>query len=357
MKRSFWMRLLSLSVLVVLVSACAGEQIAAEVQDPAAPVEIEVVSPQAATPKPDSTAAATEAPAGDAVEVSITHQFIPGEPALVGYQLIYDCNTGRRVEAGAAVMVEPTCDTWADSRLERPVHPLRGSYEPALDIIEAQFGYDSGWLYGQIKLFGSAANFTGWYGFELDTDIDGSGEFLLIVENTGQLGDGWTVEGVQVWEDQNGDIGGQTPGEADPNTGDGYETLAFDSGQGLDADLAWARLAPDDTAIVQFAFMPGLVGLPPSFAWWAWSGSSLPDPARFDVVDQNDPQTFQGVDNSCAWGFNAQIEDLPNRCLVIAQPTPTPQPGACPEIPCDEANCFFWDQATCSCVVDYSCYN
>jgi len=357
MRRPKWTILAILTILVVLLSACGGQQTEGEMQTTEQPVEVQGESgdPQAATPKPDDTAAATDVPAVEVSDEPINHVYIPGEPVLVGMQLIFDCNTGRRVAAGASVMVEPTCDTWNDSRLERPIHPLRGSYEPALDIIEAQFGNDSSWLYGQIKLYGSAAASSGWYGFELDTDVDGSGEFLLLVQNNGQLSEGWTVDGVQVWGDTNGDVGGSQPGEADGGSGDGYETLVFDSGRGLDADLAWARLSPEDPAFVQFAFMPGLVGLPPSFAWWAWSGSSLPDPATFDLVDQYDPQALQGVDNSCAWGFNVLLDDVPNRCQVIAMPTATP--AMCEPSDCGEDPCWVWDQSSCSCVYDYGCFN
>lgn len=355
MKKTNWTIVLIVTILAVLLSGCGDQKPTAAEEVPVGQTEPGSAPSEEGAPIADGATNDTQTPSDGSSETLINHVYIPGEPILVGMQLIYDCNTGRRVDLGASVMVEPTCDTWEDSRLERPIHPLRGSYEPSLDIIEAQLGNDSEWIYAQIMLFGSAAASTAWYGFELDTDIDGSGELLLLVQNNGQLTDGWTVNGVQVWEDVNGDVGGPQPGEADGAIGDGYESLVFDSGSGLDADLVWARVAPDDPARVQFAFMPGLVGLPPSFAWWAWSGSSLPAPDRFDLVDQYDPQSLQGVDNSCAWGFNALMDDIPNRCMVIPMSTPTVE--MCEPSDCGEDPCWVWDQGSCSCVYDYGCFN
>ena len=59
-----------------------------------------------------------------------------------------------------------------------------------------------------------------------------------------------------LYQDANGDVGGKKPvvSEAPPQSGDGYETLVFDQGQGSDPDAAWARVDPNDPSSVQIAF-------------------------------------------------------------------------------------------------------
>ncbi len=149
-------------------------------------------------------------------------------------------------------------DTYGNGRFERPFTAEEMEYLPYIDIIQAAMLVDEegGWIYGNIVLAESLSlvgeqQFS--YGFELDVDLDGRGDVLLIAELPS--GDEWTTDGVQVWKDVNEDVGGETAIKPDePDGGDGYEILLFDAGMGEDADLAWVRRSAEMKEKIEFAF-------------------------------------------------------------------------------------------------------
>ena len=141
----------------------------------------------------------------------------------------------------------------------------------------------------------------------------------------------WTTMGVQVWEDINDDVGGETPFLAeDGNPGDGYETLIFDQGLGDDPDIAWVRVSPDDPATVDFAFKRSLIpDWVTAILWWTWASQEPLVPADFDYVDTYDEDEVYLIGNSCRWIFDGDPEPVPNICLYEQ---PTPEPGGATQV-------------------------
>ncbi|MBL1195193.1 MAG: hypothetical protein HND51_12595, partial [Chloroflexi bacterium] len=334
---------LVLSLLIMMVvAACSGavsnapEQPEVVLETQTTEVVVEAVP--SSTPLPP-TATAT---------LGIQHSSYPGEPKYRSGQWIPECKTGYRVDVGQQIEVGLGCDRWEDNYLERP-HDVRAQdYYPGLDITAGQFGSEGQWLYAMIETFSAdevaaspnnvqarpintnavAETLTGSYAIEIDLDFDMRGDVLIVVTNpAGNLGTEWGVTGVQVWVDQNSDIGSETAFFADgQSNGDGYESLIFDGGRGTDADLAWARISPDDASVVEFAFKPTAVGGATIFHWMMWASAGALDPAMFDYVDAFDGDVVWMVDNTCAWTFGGQPRELENTCPVYVPPTLTPEP-------------------------------
>jgi hypothetical protein len=84
------------------------------------------------------------------------------------------------------------------------------TYFPYLDIVDTQGFKDETWGYATISTSGTDANghLPGKYGVELDLNKDGRGEWLILVPNPASTE--WTTQGVQAWNDANGDVGGGT---------------------------------------------------------------------------------------------------------------------------------------------------
>ena len=132
----------------------------------------------------------------------------------------------------------------------------------------------------------------------------------------------WTVNGVEVWQDLNFDVGGPRPQLSDaPWTGgNGYDRKIFSGGQGADPDLAWIRQIAGGSQ-VQLAFKYSAIGSAPQFLWNGLADLGVRNPAWFDYNDhftqseagsplpiQTDLYPLQalwGVDNTCrdAYGF------------------------------------------------------
>ncbi len=195
-------------------------------------------------------------------------------------------------------------------------------YYPDVDITRALLSQDRQWMYVTISLAGPRGDgLYGNYGVELDLDVDGRGDYFI---TTLAPGKDWSTNGVRIWNDRNGDVGNAIPYVSDPpQTGDGYEMLVFDQGNGDAPDLAWSRINPNDPNSVQIAFQRGVIANDPVFSWVAWASRDAFKPAWFDY---NDRFTFQeagsplrellkyyplkalaGVDNTChsPVGFNA----------------------------------------------------
>ncbi|MGD0750510.1 MAG: hypothetical protein ABSA23_03770 [Anaerolineales bacterium] len=238
---------------------------------------------------------------------------------------------------------------------ERPFTSTSMDYLPDLDILGARLMRDTTWVYINISLEGqnSAGGLLGDYGAELDLNLDGRGDMLLMAKKPGSA---WSTDGVRAWTDPNNDVGGARPILSDPpsNT-DGYETIVFDSGVGSDPDAAWARISPTDPNSVQIAFKNTLIKNAATFMWGAWAmDDSMLHPEWFDYNDhftlaqagspliedtQNYPlKALAEIDNTCRWvvGFTPTGNE-PGICPVPATPTPkptaTPLPSATPKKP------------------------
>jgi hypothetical protein len=217
------------------------------------------------------------------------------------------------------------------------------TYFPDLDIQTTALQRDAAWIYVMITLAGQdpQGGMPMDYGVELDTNLDGRGDYLVMAQVSGAA---WSTDGVRVWKDGDRDVGGPHPIQADtpPQNGTSYETLLFDQGQGADPDLAWARVNPGNPNSVQLAFKRTLFPDPGKYLWGAWAV----DPQMFhpDWFDYNDHFTqadagsplteltqyyplkaFYAADDTCRWavGFTPTGSE-PGVCPIPATPTPPP---------------------------------
>jgi len=264
---------------------------------------------------------------------SMTHEGQPGTP--VYEQSISDCNTGITVEPGELIQPIPGCDAWLINRYERPFNRgAQDEYYPDLDILSAEFGGDGTWFYLNLALFDVSEDtqqLDGAYGIEIDWDRDGRGDMLIVVLKPGSYaGEDWSVLGVQVWKDDNNDVGNEEPEEPDPPyLGDGYELLVFDQGEGSDPDAAWARAKLGYSAYVEMAFKANLLGDRREFEWKVWSDQGVANVAKFDYHDNftrdeaGDTIEFHphfpadqiyGLDNTCAALWGSRPDDDPSLC-------------------------------------------
>jgi hypothetical protein len=231
-------------------------------------------------------------------------------------------------------------ENFSQNLFERPFNAnSMDTYFPAIDIVRARFYKDSPWEYATLKLSGpGTAGFDGVYGIEVDLDVNGRGDVLVLAR---QPGSSWSTDGVQVWMDNNHDVGGAHPLLTDaPVGGDGYETLLFDAGVGADPDLAWARLSATESNVVELAFKSSLLYDDDVFTWGAWAMN--PDAVQPGWFDPNDHFTHEqagsplvelsqyypvkqlaGIDNTCRWsvGFTPTGSE-PGICPVPATPVP-----------------------------------
>jgi hypothetical protein len=233
---------------------------------------------------------------------------------------------------------------------ERPFNTnTQDTYFPQVDILQTSMLNGSPWVYGSITLKGTdpATNqLNATYALELDLNMDGRGDLLVVANNPAQ-GD-WSPDGVQVFQDANHDVGGNVALQAEvAPQGNGYEQKVFDAGQGADSDLAWARVDPAQPNVVWFAFKSALINSTYKWMWGAWAQYGGLHPELFDYDDHftlaqagnpmpgnaNYPlKALAEVDNTCRWaiGFTPTGSE-PGLCPLA--PTPTPQPTATKKIP------------------------
>jgi hypothetical protein len=289
---------------------------------------------------------------------AITHQNIPGEP-IYTQSLPGECNTGFNY-GNPGFTVKAPCDSWSINLLERPVSDDLAVFYHYLDILSAKAGVNETWLFFRIDLFG-AGNPDGdlpvTYYIELDSDQDGQGNFLLSVTNQDLYETAWSVAGVQVYEDQNQDVGGSTPIRPDAEGGgDGYETQLFDAGQGEDPDLAWVRRDPNHVNQIEFAVKSTLLGQK-NFMWWAGAAQGIINAQSFDLVDNFTEDGLYSIDTTCGWVMGTETTYNIRKCYIAPNPTPThtvsnnptPPEDVCvqPPHPDPQNNCWIWFEDQC----------
>ena len=177
-------------------------------------------------------------------------------------------------------------DSYAWSRFERPFTPKTMQYRNYLDIYQVNMQVTDPWIYITFVLIGNLPDEGDIrYAIELDVNHDGRGDYLVSASLPTEFE--WTTFGVQVLEDNDGDIGGLFPlyMEGPLQELNGYEKTIFKDGEGEDRDLAWVRREPDNRNQLQIAFKDNLVGSI-GFLWSAWTDEGLKDPAMFDYNDQ-----------------------------------------------------------------------
>lgn len=337
-------RLVIGALLITGILACNFSQTTPEAQA--------TIPPPPATPFPPPTSEPTpESP-------PITHKDMPvnlpyGRTGQAGDQDSSQTANQKRAPGG---------DRFTFGRYERPFNAYTMDiYYPYLDITNSIFYEDEVWIYAAITLRGVDENQTlaGKYGFEIDSDLDGRGEWLALVSSPSS--NEWSVQGVEVWFDANRDVGGIVSVGADERgNGDGYETSLVSDGQGDDPDLAWARVSPQDPRTVELAVKRSLLKGDTSYMAGAWAGAESLDPAKFDF---NDHMTHEqagtalvelenfypikelaALDNVCrlAIGFMPKGNE-PGLCV-----TNPPKKVACPS---GQYQCYnFGNQQICICI-------
>ena len=325
------MRLLYAAAVLVLVAMACSMFNANPATEPAAPGE-PTDTPEPGVPGETPVEVATETPTAT---VPIVHTLVPGEVPGSWQSEITDWDSSTT----AAQKRTAGGETFPNDRYERPFNATTMDiYYPDLDIKRARLHVDSTWVYVTLQLVGvgSGGSLSGNYGAEVDLNIDGRGDVLVLASNPQAS---WSTDGVRAWLDNNHDVGGAHPILSDaPVHGDGYETLVFDQGQGADPDAAWARVSPSDPAIVQVAFKKSLISNDAMFTWGGWVDKGVFNPAWYDYNDyftHNDAgspltelsqypiKALFELDNTCRWGVGfTPTGSEPGVCPV--PPTPTP---------------------------------
>jgi hypothetical protein len=320
----------------------------------------------ASTPAPSGPAPAAlpvqPAAPGEA-PISLTHLLTPANMPLVG-NIAYDSES----QTTAAQHRAPYWDVYDYNRLERPFTPNEMNYNPDLDIVRFRIIADKDWYYVFIELIGKDPNDPLGidYGVEIDRDHDGFGEALIWAKPPYETD--WSTAGVQVFEDTNHDSAGTSASKSDaPLAGDGYDHLLFDSGKGDDPDLAWVRVHPSDSSVIEFAFKLSLAGK--AFMWGTWADAGLRDPSKFSYNDRftlseaGSPlkdNTFYPLkalyqtDSTCrmAYGFKPTNYE-PLICPPNVQPSATKAPDRdhCPVDPACVPPYFVWVSCSCEPIV------
>ena len=326
---------LGVAALLAALLACATSTTAT----PTIPVSEPINTPTTAGGDniPPTTVPTVPENTQTATPVPIVHTLIPGEPPVSALSEITDRNSStlaseHRANGG---------DSFTTNLFERSFNAnTMDIYFQDLDIIRTRLSHDDLWVYVNISLVGQnpAGGLPEDYGIEVDLNVDGRGDVLLMASKPGPK---WLTDGVRVWVDNNHDVGGTHPIQSDPPAStDGYETLIFDQGIGSDSDAAWARISPTDPNSVQVAFKRSLINDDEKFTWGAWAmNDSMLNPAWFDyndhftAADAGSPlveltqfypiKALAEVDNTCRWavGFTPTGNE-PGICPV--PPTPTP---------------------------------
>lgn len=267
----------------------------------------------------------------------------------------------------------PGGDRFTYGEYERPFNAIAmDRYFTYLDIQQYEILQDNLWIYAIILLRSRSAEDTlpGQYALEIDNDIDGKGDFLILVSAPASTD--WSTANVQIWEDRNNDVGGVEPvkkDNLDPGFIDGFEIKVFENGVGINADAAWGRISPDNPNAVQIAVQRLLVDDDGKYLAGTWAGTKL-DPAMFDFNDSMSKeeagdavktfayypiQFLAEMDNACRIpiGILVSSDDL-GLCQVF-EPTPSggqekepgEPPNSCQPIQCPPGLKF--DETTCQC--------
>lgn len=295
------------------------------------PVAMDTPSPTLTPPPPTETLTATP----------IQHQVYPADVIPGKVSWMWD----RDSSISAAQNQPGGGDDFSKNLFERPFSPnTQDRYYPDIDIQGAELSHDSIWIYTAIILKGTepeSGSMDGMYGIEIDLNQDGRGDVLITAE---QPGVDWSTDRVKAYKDNNINVGNNKPVLSDPpQTGDGYETMVFDQGIGLDPDTAWAKLNPSNPSVVWIAFKKELINSDMQFMWGAWAERMVKNAAW---LDYNDHFTFEEagsplpgltkyypmkalaeVDNTCRWTVGFQgTGDEPGICYIPPPPTSTPVP-------------------------------
>jgi hypothetical protein len=299
-------------------------------------------------------------------ELPIQHQVIPVNLPVdrSSHAGDFDSSTtaAQKVSAGG--------DRFTFGRFERPFNAnTMDVYFPEIDIVDTLVFQDETWIFGKIVVKGNESNsLSGKYAVELDTDVDGKGDWLVIAAAPSSAE--WTTEGVQVYQDANKDVGNASAMYTDSSTGDGFETLVFDQGNGDDPDSAWVRVSADAANTIEISIKRSVLGTPAKYLVNMWAGNVL-DPALFDINDRYTHEQAGAADRGLEIFYPIkQVYEIDNSCRMAVGFEPTGQePGLCevfiPRAPgsppqgcqasqtqissCNQDPSYSWNAQQCSC--------
>lgn len=224
-----------------------------------------------------------------------------------------------------------TADDFYSHPLERPFTAESMDYVGYTDIKRVEISTLKNFVYVSIGVeMAPPAGEMVYYGVEVDSDMDGRGDWLIYVQPPADSE--WTVEGVRVFFDGDNSVGGPQVIESNPGIpGNGYEVLLFDAGyETTDPDMAWVRLSPGRSNYIEIAFKLSMIENVKRFLWSAWADAGPMNPGWFDYNDhftlEEAGSPIQGandyplkdlaqVDSTCRFpfGFNAR-GDEPGVC-------------------------------------------
>jgi hypothetical protein len=294
------------------------------------PLEADTQAPPADVPTATETVQFTATP--------IVHSLMPAQPGWVA-RWFTDTDSSRTANEKRA----PGGDNIPKNIFERPFTATDMTFRPDLDINKAEISSDSSFIYITLYLNGinpQTSGLQGMYGVELDTDLDGRGNYLILASNPS--GTEWKMENVTAYKDSGKKVGGARPMAADAPSGYvGYDQTIFSLQNLSDPDAAWGRVSPKGGAIVELAFKRSLVGGANQFLWGVWADDGVKDVAKFDYNDHftaneagspyqdaNYPlKALALVDNTCREVYNfTPTADIPGLCALPPTATPTPLP-------------------------------
>lgn len=312
---------------------------------------------------------ATDVPGGvttPPTDLPVQHQVIPVNLPVdrSSHAGDFDSSTTAAQKASAGG------DRFTFGHFERPFNAnTMDVYFPEIDIVDTLVFQDETWIYGKIVLKGNENNnLSGKYAIELDTDVDGKGDWLVIA--AAPSSSEWKTEGVQIFQDANKDVGNASPMYTDASTGDGFETTVFDQGKGDDADAAWVRISADAPNTIEISVKRSVLGNPQKYLINMWAGNSLLDPALFDINDHYTHEQAGAADPGLDVFYPIkEVFEIDNSCRMAVGFEPTGQePGLCevfvpsaPGVPqgcqasqteisaCNQDPSFSWDAKQCTC--------
>jgi hypothetical protein len=345
-KQSFWITipgvLTAITGLIVAITGLANVIRSMDNSSKADPTPTAVPAAIAETPEteptqePEPTPEPTISSTEEVVEATATtesptpttaleHITIPDEPSS-NPAWFQDSSSLVYADQGQA-----TADNYLNMPLERPFTAHSMEYVGYVDITRVEISSEKVFVYISIGVEETPPqDVEVFYGVEIDADMDGRGDRLiygLVPSSTD-----WTVEGVQIYGDTDNNVGGPSPVTSNNGiSGNGYETLLFDSGVGTnDPDMAWIRRSPSRGNHIQFAFKLSVVDNSKKFLWSAWTDAGPMQPAWFDYNDyftleeagspissanEYPLKELALVDSTCRWpyGFNPR-GDEPGLC-------------------------------------------
>ncbi len=323
MLQGFFKRVLPLIVAVSLAVACTSTRkaqttlasdAATETMQAAAtlsaraertPASLESGSLEVVTPQATLTPTSTPT-------IDIVHIDFPSQPGA------YTSKLSDRSSAPLADENRAIGDSFNRNIFERPFTAETMEYQAYIDIAPgAELSLDPPWVYISIFLEEPPpSDEKVVYAVELDLNVDGRGDWLLTASTP--LSDNWSTKGVQAYLDSNGDVGGDNPTQVDdtPNEGNGYETLLFNEGSGIDPDAVFSRILTEPSTTVQFALNHSIIANDRTFMWGVWAFGESIQPERFEYNDSitleeagspistNRHYPLKGlysVDSTCRW--------------------------------------------------------